>query len=133
MAQAEAHLELSPAHSTILEPQRTQLKHDHAADLQHIGTHQATNAIVAGAVAIEDQELGHNDIKEDTALQAYVDGLVAVLHNTALPAAVEVEDGRVRLDHDPSTGAMDANKEKDNSPWSVLKAKKDMLPHLGQA
>ncbi|KAK5322256.1 hypothetical protein LTR70_003757 [Exophiala xenobiotica] len=132
VVQAEAHSVLCPAHSTVVEPSRTQPNHDHAADLQHVGTYRATDPIVAGAAAVRDQEFGHNRAKKNTALQAYVDGLVAVLHDTALPAAVEIEENWVRVDHGPSIGTMDANKEKANSPWSVFKIKRDMLPDPGQ-
>jgi len=89
--------------------------------------------VVAGAAVAEDQELEYSRISKGATFQAYVDGLAAVLHSPALAAAAEIEDGWVQVDHAPSIGAMDASSEKDNSPWSVLKIKKDMSRHPGPA
>lgn len=131
MVQVEASLR--SAHCIVAEPSLTHPNHGHAADFQQVGTHQAANAIVADAAALGDQELGHDHIKKNTAFQAFLEGLAAVLDNTALLAAVEIEDHWVRVDHGPPIEAIDTNQEEDNSPWSVFKVKKDMLPHPGQA
>lgn len=118
----------SSAHSTVVVSQHIQPKHGHAADLQYVGTHQTTNAIVAGTAVAEDQELGHNHKDEKSALQAYADGLAAILHGTA-----EVGDDWVRVDHGLSVGAMETKKEKHSSPWSAFNTRTDKPSHPEQA
>jgi len=123
----------SSAHSTVVVSQHIQPKHGHAADLQHVGTHQTTDAFLAGTAVAEDQELGHNRKEEKSALQAYADGLAAILHGTASPATAEVGDDWVRVDHGLSVGAMETKKEKHSSPWSAFNTRTDKSSHSEQA